>query len=213
MSEQILEEPQEVIEVTGEPTSKNYNYVHTKKEYLNDEFRKRIMQLRSDNPPKSWNEVKDIVNKEFNLSISQPTVKNIYDQEISRTITVDRKAGKKFTGYESQLENLYGRTINLLTRLLDNIDKVEKEFDTSDMTEIQKYLNFLKLAPTIKQTTDSIFQAIKVQQEQQDKIRLEQKNYYLSDLEIRDKVQQYLSNLINKGKIKVLSDDPMLPKR
>ena len=212
MSEQKLEE-QEVIEVTGEPTSKSYNSVHTRKEYQSEEFRQRIIQLRSENPPKPWNEVRDIVNKEFGLSVTSPTLHSIYDQEISRTITVDKRAGKKFNGYENQLESLYGRTIKLMERLLDNIDNVEKEFNSSDMTDVQKYLNFLKLAPVMKSTIDSIFQAIKIQQEQQDKIRLEQKNYYLSDLEIRDRVQQYLETLIKKGKIKVLSDDPMLPKR
>lgn len=218
MSEQVLEEQEveeekeEFIEVEGTPVSKVYNEVKTKKEYLNSEFRKRIIQLRSENPPKSWGEVTDIVNKEFNLKITRPTVQNIYNQEIARTITVEKKAGKKFTAYETELESLYGRTVKLLSKLLDNIDKVEKEFESSDMTDIQKYLNFLKLAPTIKQTTDSIFSAIRVQQEQQDKIRVEQKNYFLSDLEIRDRVQQYLSKLISQGKIKVIRDDPMLPK-
>jgi len=140
---------EQALEVVGEPTSKSYPEIHTRKEYLNDEFRKRIIQLRSENPPKSWNEIKDIVNEEFKLNVTPPTIKNIYTQEISRTVTVDKKLGHKFTGYEKELESLYGRTINLLKRLLDNIDKVQDEFELSDMTDMQKYLNFLKLAPTI----------------------------------------------------------------
>ena len=210
--EEEVEEEEKVYEITGKPTGKNQNYFHAKKEYQNDDFRRKIVEGRSGDFPKPWTTIRDELNKEFDTKISSPSVKRIFNQEIARTITVERKAGKNFNKYENELEILFSRTINILKRLLDNIDNIDKTFKASEMSDLQKQMSFMKMTPAIKQTMDAIFQAIKVQQEQMDKIKIEQKNMVYSDVEIKDKMKEHMVRLIKEGKIKVIRDDPMLPK-
>jgi len=208
----VMEE-EKVYEIEGTPNSKNHNFFHVKKEYQTDEFKRKVLESRSENPPKTWTTIRDELNEEFGTKISSPSVKKIFNQEIARTITIEKKAGKKFNKFDLELETLFYRTIKLMKRLLDNIDDIDNTFEASDMTKIQKQMAFMKMTPAIKQTVDSIFQAIKVQQDQMDKIKLEQKNLVYSDVEIKNKIKEHMTRLIKDGKVKVIRDDPMLPRK
>lgn len=204
------EEKEEVIEIDGVPREDSDKPVHGKKEYKQKDFRKQILELRSENPPKPWITVCEILNEEHGTKMTSATAKKIYNQDIARAITVEKKAGRSFNQYGVQLEALFGRTINILDKYLKAIEQVHIGFESSDASDLQKYLAFMKTSQAANGTINQIFSAIKVMQDQQDKIKLEQKNFIYSDIQIRDKIKAVLKKLIKEGKIKVLRKDAML---
>jgi len=76
------------------------------------------------------------------------------------------------------------------------------------MEKMQKYLMFIKLSPQIKQTTEQILAYIKHHEEQQDKIRVEQKRLIYSTEQIKEKIDVYLKELNKQGFIKILKTLP-----
>ncbi|GEM_PF-4700315 len=165
---------------------------------------KRVVQLKEiDRKP--WKDIVPIIQEEFEIeAVKTETLSKIYDRAMALTITIDKKGGKKFNSFEKELGIMYEKTIRILSRLIDSLEKVYEEFDASDMEDVQKYLAFIKLSPQIKQTTEQILAYIKHHQEQQDKIRIEQKNMIYSTEQLKEKLDKYIRLLAEQGKIKIL---------
>ncbi len=174
--------------------------------FKNPELLKRVIELK-EVEKKPVEEAIKILKEEFNLpTLVKDTYKNLYNRAVATTITVDKKAGHKFEEYTLELEKMYGQVIKTLGRLIDSIDRIYDEFEASDVEESKKYINFIKLAPQIKMTTDQILAIIKHQEEQQDKIRIEQKNLVWNTDTFKEKIDNYLKILAKDGKIKILKE-------
>lgn len=172
--------------------------------YDDPELMQRVVHLK-EVERKPWEEIGEKIKEEFDIeAVKYETLKDVYNRAMALTITVDKKAGKKFDSFEKELGMMYEKTIRILEKLVDALDKIYQEFEASDMNDAQKYLAFIKLSPQIKQTTDQILAYIKHHQEQQDKIRVEQKNMIYSTEQIKEKLDKYIRLLADQGKIKIL---------
>jgi len=176
--------------------------------YTDPKLQQRIIDLR-ENENYTWEAIKDKIGEEFDIiSPTIPAIKTAHNSAMATTITVDKRAGKKFDLYTEELEKMYGKTIKILSKLVSSLESVYEEFEASDMEKMQKYLMFIKLSPQIKQTTEQILAYIKHHEEQQDKIRVEQKRLIYSTEQIKEKIDIYLKELNKQGFIKILKTLP-----
>lgn len=177
--------------------------------YDNPELQTRVVELR-DVEKKQWKDVCYVIQDEFNLNKEPmiPTLSKVYNKAVATTITVEKKANKHFEDFSQELNVMYKKTVKVLARLVEALEKVYEEFEASDMEDMQKYLMFIKLAPQIKATTEQILSMVKHHEERQDKIKIEQKNLIYSTSQINEQINNVLKMLIDEGYVRVLKKLP-----
>ncbi len=175
--------------------------------YDKPEVEERVVVLRRDG--KTWDEVTDILRvelKEPNMNRSMSQV--IYSRAMAKTITTESRAGKKFADYTEDLNHMYGKAIRVLGRWITAADKLseelEKSVDDGNIEGVQAYGVLLKTAPQMKAISSEIRDYMKFQQDQQDKIKIEQTALVWDESQMLDYMDKYLVKLEKEGKIRWL---------
>lgn len=172
---------------------------------VSPEVEEQIVNLRMDG--KTWTGISDIVAKETgDRKINRTTVKNIYNRALSKTITTEKKAGKKFADYTEELNKMYGKAIRTLSRWINAADglstQLEDAIDEGKVEAIKAYGILLKTAPQMKAISSEIRDYMKFQIDQQDKIKTEQTALVWDESQMLDYMDRYLNKLEREGKIR-----------
>ena len=151
--------------------------------YETPEIENKIVELRKDG--KSWKEITDIVK----LDINEP----------------NKRAGKKFTDHTEALDKMYGEAVDGLSKYVNAINVLSEELDNAvnngKLDVMQKIGIFIKTAGAMKAIYSELREMIKIQNDQQDKILLEQKDQIWSEEQMLDYMKKYLDKLEHEGKI------------
>lgn len=173
--------------------------------YHKPEIEQRVVKLRSDG--KTWEEATDILRVELDEpKMGRSTTQDIYRRAMAKTITTEKRAGKKFEDYTKELNLMYGKSIKVLDRWINAAEKLseelEKSVDSGNVDAIKAYGFLLKTAPQMKAISSEIRDYMKFQQDQQDKITVEQKALVWDESQMIDYMDQYLDKLEKEGKIR-----------
>jgi len=175
-------------------TKKKNNYVtkHTDPELYEAVIEKRNKNL-------SWTEISKEMEESKWGKMTPKLLSTIYNRAISKTIMTERKSGEKFDEFGKELKRLFRRAISSLDSQLMKIEKVDELVDINEIDDQKILIKYLKLAPTMNSTIQQIFSAIKVYQEQQDKIREEIKGAVWDDNKLLDRMDTMLENMKSEG--------------
>lgn len=174
--------------------------------YENPEVFSIIVEGRNEN--KTFSEIADILRARGYDSISPGKVSELHAKAIAKSTLIHNTAQEKFQDFSAELEKMYSNAVKVLSRHIDILDKIYDEFETSDMETMQKYLMYIKLAPQIKMTADTILNYLKEYKDQQDKIITSKESMIWNEGQILEKVNQYMPILLKdmekSGKIKII---------
>jgi hypothetical protein len=173
--------------------------------YRKPEVEERVVVLRGEG--KSWEEITNVMRVELDEpNMSRDMSQSIYNRAMAKTITTETRAGKKFEDYSSELNKMYGKAIKVLDRWINAADKLsenlEDAVESGDIDAIKAYGVLLKTAPQMKSISSEIRDYMKFQQDQQDKIKIEQKALVWDESQMLDYMDKYLNQLEKEGKIR-----------
>lgn len=173
--------------------------------YEKPEVEERVVVLRGEG--KTWDEVAGVVKDEFEIeSLTSKTAQTIHNRAMSKTIIVEKRAGKKFADYTKELNEMYGVGLKVLNRWINAADKLsqqmEESVDEGKIEAIQAYGVLLKTAPQMKAISSEIRDYMKFQLDTQDKIKEEQKALVWDESQMLDYMDKYLNQLEKEGKIR-----------
>lgn len=197
VEEEITEEDEE--ETTDEKSKVGVNPVHNTKE-----FRERLLELYSQN--NNAKETSRKLQEEFETSIIPQTVLKIYRREIVKS-KIDYKPDDVSKKYADQLQKRYDRLVKIADFLLDVIEKIRDEFESSDMDKMAQYISFIKISPQINQTLKTVLEQLEYMRKENEKMRTEQKNYIYSPIQINNYLHQTIKKLQEDGTIKIVKKD------
>ena len=185
----------ETPEIEKETKAIKKNTKFTK--YEDPKLAEFIIEAR--NKGASWEDVTKTVHESGWKEIHKDTVKKVYNRTLAKSVMVERKTGEKFDEFGLELKKLFKRVLKTLDSQLRKIEKIDNVIDEVDLEDPRVLIQFVKLAPMINSTNQQIFQAIKVYQEQQDKITEEIKGAIWDDGKLLDKMDDMLKNLKKEG--------------
>ena len=175
--------------------------------YDKPEVQDKVVELRGSG--KTWDEITSIVSVEIDEpKMTRDMSKTIYNRAIARTITTEKRAGKKFADYTTELNEMYGKGIKVLSRWINAADGLSKQLEEAvergEIEAIKAYGALLKTAPQMKAISSEIRDFMKFQIDQQDKIKIEQKALVWDESQMLDYMDKYLNKLEKEGKIRFI---------
>ena len=168
----------------------------SKPELRKPELRKKIVQQRNNGA--SWNDISKLLNEEFDTNVSLPTLKKIFDEEVAKTTLKSPKSRDMFKADYVRVKERYDRMCTTMDKLMNVIDKLFDKYG-DETPEI-----FLKFAPMINQSVQTIIRQLEFVTRSQEKIVNQQKNLIYSPIQINQTVDKLIKQYEIDGKIKVL---------
>ena len=177
--------------------------------YHKPEVEDRVISLR--NKGNSWEEITNIMRGELDEpSMSRTMTQKIYHTALAKTITTEKRAGKKFTDHTNSLNKMYSTTMGVLTRYVDAAEaltvQMEDMVSGGDITAVKAYGILLKSAPQMKAISSEIREYMKLQLDMQDKIKIEQKGFIYDEMQMLDEIEKVLTKLEQEGKIRWIKE-------
>jgi hypothetical protein len=203
MTEQeIIEEEEEEEKVVVDVTELN----KSKKKKITPRVLKTIVHFRA---VKSlpFKEVAEKVGKKYGIKLSEKEVCEAYDLETSKATVISEKGNKMFNRQIAEMEERFEDIWETVDRLHQASKKLMDEFEANSETEMQAYINFLKVSPHILAITREIKAQIEFIREQNSTYIKEQKNFIYSPIQIMTEVNKYLKVLAQENKIEIKSPD------
>jgi len=173
--------------------------------YEKPEIEERVVELRSDG--KTWGEITDIVSVELDEpNMSNSMARTIHSRAMSKTVTTEKRAGKKFKDYSEELDIMYGSSMSMLSRLVKAgngmADILEQMIDDGEVDAIKAYGILVKMAPQLKAISSEVRDSVKFAIDQQDKIKIEEKGLIWDESQMLDYMEKSLKKLEKEGKIR-----------
>lgn len=182
-----------------EPGKRNDKY-HT------DEVKKFIAKRRDRG--ESWKTIAKETNKGFGFTMTDITTKKIFEEAMAEGLIHSKKMGRVFSKYADQMDDRYGKACKMVDWLVDSIERVKEEFESQDLDDLQKYIRFIKLAPTVIATSREILNQLDFIRKEQERIKISQKNLIYSPIQINQFIHKFLKDYVKEGKIKILKNIP-----
>lgn len=186
---------------------KTRNTFQRNDKYDDEEIQERVVELRDGG--KSWDDITEIVRKEISEpNMHESTTRVLYNRAMAKTISIEKRGGQKFKDYSDELGRMYGKSIKVLEGYITAAEKVSEELvgmiGEGDMTAVKAYGIILKTAPQMKSITSEIRDFMRLQQDQQDKIKIEQSAMIWNESQMIDYLNKYIKKLAKEKKIKIL---------
>lgn len=166
--------------------------------YARPEVVKKIYDLRTQHEP--WHNIAAKVLEEFNLKITDPTVKNIYERYIAKNLVVQgAKEGKLaqeiVPDYQAKMEARFDRVVKVTDDLMDTLEELKKNIPP---------MLYVKFVPTILMVCREILNQLNFIKKEQSQVLVNQKNLIYSPLQIMNIVNTEIIKLEKEGKVKIL---------
>lgn len=174
------------------------------------EVKKKIYELRTKG--ETYHHIAVLIEDEFGLKITDPTIKNIYERYVGKQMVVQgAKEGKLaqeiVPDYQKKMEQRFDRVAKVTDDLMDTLEELKKNIPP---------LLYVKFIPTILMVCREILNQLNFIKREQTQVLINQKNIIYSPLQIMNIVNQEIIKLEKEGKIeikatsktgRVLSDD------
>jgi hypothetical protein len=178
--------------------------------YARPEVVKMIYELRTKG--EAYHNIAQKVLEEFDLKITDPTIKNIYERFVAKQMVVKgAKEGKLaeeiVPDYQKKMEERFNRVTQVTDDLMDTLTELKKNIPP---------MLYVKFIPTILMVCREILNQLTYIKREQSQVLINQKNIIYSPLQIMNIVNTELIKLEKEGKIeikdaaksgRILSDD------
>lgn len=173
--------------------------------YERPEVEQKVVELRDKG--KTWDEITVVLREDLDEpKMDRFSTRKIFHRAMAKTVTTEKRAGKKFEDYTASLNKMYGKAILVLGRWINAAEQLsaelEKAVDDGNIDAIKAYGVLLKTAPQMKAISSEIRDYMKFQQDQQEKIKVEQKALIWDEGQMIDYMDKYLGDLEKEGKIR-----------
>lgn len=175
------------------------------KKYDSPELYEFVVEKRVDG--KTYEQIAEEVKERFGYKTITPmTVNNIYDRALTRTISVEKRAGKKFTDFSKELNLMYRRAIKLMGRYIDALEKLiglledaveESDEDNAKLISMQKRI--VTSIPQAMNLFKELRSYMEFHNDQQEKILMTQQQTQWDTQKLMDNLQIQLDNLEKEG--------------
>ena len=165
--------------------------------YARPEVVKKIYELRSKGEP--WRNIAALLLDEFDLKITEPTIKNIYERHVAKQFVVkNRQEGKLadeiVPDYQAKMEERFNRVTQVTDDLMDTLTELKKNIPP---------MLYIKFVPTILMVCREILNQLNYIKKEQTQVLINQKNVIYSPLQIMNIVNNELIKLEKEGKIEI----------
>ena len=178
--------------------------------YRKPEVKKVLVDKRCDGL--SWKEIVIEINKKFKFKMTEVTAKKIYEEAIAEGLLQSKKMRNTFSKYADKMNERYEKACQMVDWLSESVEKIKFQFDSEDGEDLQRYLKFIKLAPTIIATSREILNQLEFIRKEQERINITQTNMIYSPIQINQLLHKSLEGYVNEGKIKILKEIPEIRK-
>jgi hypothetical protein len=168
--------------------------------YDNPELITKIVELRTDNT--DFESIANSLKEEY-PSIDRQKVSELYKKGIARSVTVEGRAGKKFTDFSEQLDKMYKRAVKLMERYINALERLTdmmEQIETGDqLADISVQKQLIKTIPQATSIFKELREYMKFHHEQQEKI-IEQRDEMIWDEQtLMDNMKNNLELLKKEG--------------
>lgn len=166
------------------------------------EARRKVVELR--NQGLSLDSIANKIKELYNITPTVPTIQKWYDEEIAFGLLASKKGPKTFDKYTDMMEERFGSIVETMDRLHKAANLLLDEFEARSKDDIDAYIKFMKTSPMIIAIVKEIKDQIAFIREEQDRIKIEQKNFIYSPLQISQQFNKMLALHVKAGNIKIL---------
>jgi hypothetical protein len=148
-----------------------------------------IVEMKNNN----WSNVKISEGlKQQGYDVPATMVTKLYRKGIVKSTTVHNTANDKFTDYSASLNIMQGQALRALRRWIDYINSIGDQLEEStDMSTLQKQIQFVHMAPQIKMALSELRETIKDYKAESDKIITEKSKQMMTVQELIDNINHY----------------------
>ena len=188
---------------------------------MEEEFKKTRMNNKIDSPTlydkpeivdfivkertndKTFTDITTSLKEKGYPSITRGKVSELYNKGITRTVTVEKRGGKKFQDFSSELNDMYSRSVNIMQEYINVIQDLVgnlKDLGTSgslDTIKVKKQI--MSTIPVATNLFKELRGYMQFHQEQQDKITLNQKSVVWDTQTLMDNMHIAIGTLESEG--------------
>ena len=191
----------------GKEPKKSRSSFEPNTKYRTPEVEQTVVRLRDDG--KTWDQITEVLRVDLDEpTMHRDTARKIHTRAMGKTITTEKRAGKKFENYTKELDKMYGKAIRVIDRWINAAEKLseklEEEIEKENIDAIKAYSFMLKSAPQMKAISSEIRDYMRFQLDQQDKIKTEQTALVWDESQMLDYMEKYLNKLETEGKIRFI---------
>ena len=174
----------------------------TNPNFRRPEVVKRIYELRTQG--EHFHNIAAKILQEFDVKISDPTVKNIYERFVAKNMIVKgAKEGKLaqeiVPDYQAKMEARFDRVTKVTDDLMDTLEELKKNIPP---------MLYVKYIPTILMVCREIMNQLAFIKKEQSQVLINQKNLIYSPLQIMNIVNTEMVKLEEEGRIKIIDIAP-----
>jgi len=198
---------QEVItqEEENKEIPKKKKHLFTKKEvYHSKEFVDAMNQYYGDY--RNYALVTRKLNERFNTKLTPMYLKKLYFQKIGTQITKDEQTKEFFEDSFIKMKNRWEDAWEIVGDLVEQYKKLRERIKHTE--NVDENIMILKMTPVIIQITTEIRKQLEFIRTQQEQIKIEQKNFIYSPIQINQYINKFLKDWIDSGYIKILKKIP-----
>lgn len=200
--EEVIQEKEVVYEIKSEKPKELPKFNANKK--ITPRIVKTIVYYRT-SKDMTWDGIAEAISKKYDIKVNDQEIKKAYDEEAARASVESPKGQKMFNQQINEMEERFEAIWKTADRLHKAADKLLDEFEAKSENEMQAYINFLKVAPTILMITKQIKELIEFISNQQKKNEINQKNYIYSPMQIMMQLNPVLK-VLSKESIITIND-------
>ena len=189
------------VNMDGKPVSKKgHRGFLPRPDLQNIELRKLIVKLRKKGWV--WRRIVEEIKKRFDVKISFPTAKAIFEKEVAKETLMRPKARDYIKGAYQSIQERYERACRWVDKLGNTIDQIYNKYGEAAPEA------FIKYAPIILATAREVLNQLEFLKREQERITLHQKNLIYSPIQIVNIVHKKLNELEKQGYIKIIKKIP-----
>jgi hypothetical protein len=163
--------------------------------YADPKITKKVYDLKSQGESNAG--IAGKLKEEFGLTITPPTIKNIYERFVAKNMVVKgvkegKLADEVVPDYQAKMDARFDRITKVTDDLMDTLDELKK-------TMPPQY--YIKYVPTILMVCREILNQLNFIKKEQSQVLINQKNVIYSPLQIMNILNKELPKLESEGKI------------
>lgn len=157
---------------------KKKEYFKKREDIRKPKVKDKICRMKSEGA--SYRNIKETLEEEYGISASEPTLKKIFKTETARGITNSPQMSARFSAMGAELTKRYKRSLGIVDKLVDMVDKLYEEYDAGSLD----YLQVLNNSKKILNITKEVREQLEVLKEDQEDIKVKQQNMIYSPVQI-----------------------------
>lgn len=163
----------------------------------NPKLRKRVVELRRDGV--NWSIIARKIMEEFNISVSIPTARNIFEREIAVSTVTKPVSRDQFKADYSIINERYQKAVQWVDKLGEAIESLYKKLTPEQ---------YMRYAPVILSVCREVLNQLDFIRREQERIQIKQQNFIYSPVQIMVEIHKQLVELEKQGYIRVLKQLP-----